>query len=910
MSTRIKHSSTGVAVFPLNSADPTGVEKGEVHYRTSDDTLRYFNGTIWQGFGGSATIGGSIAATQVAFGSGANAITGSAGFTWNNTNELRLENLVGTGIYTRYVDTAGAVAVGKDQTNNLFVVYDYNASLYSLAINSNGSNNFRSNVVQSSITLWGTTNQMFIGIAGDGNFAIHSSTLNRYHFQVVSGVVRLNETSGNVIIGNSTVAATATPVNINLGGTYGNSTVGDTANLKLTIYGTYGLGASAAGLEYITGSTNIPHVFTCGTNKEVLNVGMADTTNAYCLIGGSTPAPTVRIGIPMAWNGGFEAAGLSLVRTGNGGAAGGVGLAIWNNDTSVSNRIGGITIAVGGSSAPTLYFTTQRDASNNATSTLSAEALTIQTPWSDALTFRGGFIDKRFLTMAGSSGAVTFNPDNYSGVYVRMNDGAGNPNFYADPSGNKVYIGNSVSINADCKFQVNGNIYMTGFHVGTTPTIGYPGPLGAGGFLSGNIGGFAAQMLGIHFHNYDTSYADLYTPLMGLSFSNGADISGGYAESRFGWHHINKFFVISHQVRLANLSAEPTGYAGGIYYNTATNKFKAYENGAWVNVIGGGDMVLASAQTNSGIKTFLDTTMKLRNVANTFDGYFVNTNTANRIYTLQDAAGTIAFLSDIPSTPTLQAVLTAGSDFSTNNEINVNGQKLSIGDNPASTNTVLQPLKVSRGTTGTAANGIGVSLGFEVEAASGNKFTATSLTSTFPDASVITSQFDIIGVNAAAAQTQATFKGSGQWQAPKYGVASFTGTPAYNLQVDASGNIIETPSNVESTYTPTLTNTTNIAASTAYTTYYQRIGDIVHVWGTVDIDATTAATLSEMGMSLPVASGVGQIYELAGTASFEDNTSVQIKGDTVNGRAMFRFTPQTDTNNKYSFHFTYKYIAP
>jgi hypothetical protein len=67
-------------------------------------------------------------------------------------------------------------------------------------------------------------------------------------------------------------------------------------------------------------------------------------------------------------------------------------------------------------------------------------------------------------------------------------------------------------------------------------------------------------------------------------------------------------------------------------------------DGTWQTVAGAGDMVLASAQTNSGIKTFLDTTMKLRNVANTFDGYFVNTNTANRIYTLQDSAGTIAFI--------------------------------------------------------------------------------------------------------------------------------------------------------------------------------------------------------------------------------------------------------------------------
>lgn len=65
---------------------------------------------------------------------------------------------------------------------------------------------------------------------------------------------------------------------------------------------------------------------------------------------------------------------------------------------------------------------------------------------------------------------------------------------------------------------------------------------------------------------------------------------------------------------------------------------------------GSGDMILANAQTNTGVKTFLDTSMKLRNVANTFDGYFVNTNTANRIYTLQDGAGTLAFTTDITGT--------------------------------------------------------------------------------------------------------------------------------------------------------------------------------------------------------------------------------------------------------------------
>lgn len=127
---------------------------------------------------------------------------------------------------------------------------------------------------------------------------------------------------------------------------------------------------------------------------------------------------------------------------------------------------------------------------------------------------------------------------------------------------------------------------------------------------------------------------------------------------------------------------------------------------------------------------------------------------------------------------------------------------------------------------------------------------------------------------------------------------------------NAGGSVTIASSNVESTYTPTLTNTTNVAASTAYVTRYTRIGDMIHVWGEVSIDATTALTISELGLSLPVASTIAATQDLAGTGSFEDNTTVQIKGDVSNGRATLRFTPQSATNNRYSFHFTYKYVAP
>jgi len=66
-----------------------------------------------------------------------------------------------------------------------------------------------------------------------------------------------------------------------------------------------------------------------------------------------------------------------------------------------------------------------------------------------------------------------------------------------------------------------------------------------------------------------------------------------------------------------------------------------------LNAKGVGDMLLGSAQTNTGTKTFLDGSFKLRNVANTFDAIFSNTNTANRTYTFPDASGTVALTSNL-----------------------------------------------------------------------------------------------------------------------------------------------------------------------------------------------------------------------------------------------------------------------
>ena len=77
-----------------------------------------------------------------------------------------------------------------------------------------------------------------------------------------------------------------------------------------------------------------------------------------------------------------------------------------------------------------------------------------------------------------------------------------------------------------------------------------------------------------------------------------------------------------------------------------------------VTINGNGDTILASAQTNSGLKTFLTGTFALRNVANTFNALFSNTNTADRTYTLSDRSGTLLDGTDLTNERTAVRTLT------------------------------------------------------------------------------------------------------------------------------------------------------------------------------------------------------------------------------------------------------------
>jgi len=75
-------------------------------------------------------------------------------------------------------------------------------------------------------------------------------------------------------------------------------------------------------------------------------------------------------------------------------------------------------------------------------------------------------------------------------------------------------------------------------------------------------------------------------------------------------------------------------------------------------------VTLATAQTISGIKTFLNGMLGLRNVANTFTSFFTNANTASRTYTLQDKNYTLADDADLTLKLPIEVAMTTGTSIS------------------------------------------------------------------------------------------------------------------------------------------------------------------------------------------------------------------------------------------------------
>lgn len=98
------------------------------------------------------------------------------------------------------------------------------------------------------------------------------------------------------------------------------------------------------------------------------------------------------------------------------------------------------------------------------------------------------------------------------------------------------------------------------------------------------------------------------------------------------------------------------------------------------------------------------------------------------------------------------------------------------------------------------------------------------------------------------------------------------------------------PTLTNGTYTPTLTNVTNITSTTAQNATYTRMGSTVTVYGSFDV-TTTLAVASQVDISLPVASNLAAATDLngMGQAGSAIAANAVVSGNSTNDRASINF---------------------
>lgn len=140
---------------------------------------------------------------------------------------------------------------------------------------------------------------------------------------------------------------------------------------------------------------------------------------------------------------------------------------------------------------------------------------------------------------------------------------------------------------------------------------------------------------------------------------------------------------------------------------------------------------------------------------------------------------------------------------------------------------------------------------------------------------------------------------------------SITAGTGISVTPSAGGiTIAATGSSSDGTWTPTLTNTTNIGSSSASVGQYTRVGNTVTFSVKLTVTPTAETVASEMGISLPVASNFANDYECAGAGAFKDsNDAISVLADTTNDRIVVRFIAPTDSSPiDFTITGTYKVI--
>lgn len=142
---------------------------------------------------------------------------------------------------------------------------------------------------------------------------------------------------------------------------------------------------------------------------------------------------------------------------------------------------------------------------------------------------------------------------------------------------------------------------------------------------------------------------------------------------------------------------------------------------------------------------------------------------------------------------------------------------------------------------------------------------------------------------------------------------SFEGTTGDIVKMDAGLNalIVSKIANGDGlaagTYTPTLTNTTNIDSSSVVGPLtYCRVGNIVTVSGALNIDATAAGN-TVLGITVPIASNFAATTDGTGIGSSQTNNNTgNISADATNDRVSLTYQATSTANTGWRVMFQYE----
>ena len=132
----------------------------------------------------------------------------------------------------------------------------------------------------------------------------------------------------------------------------------------------------------------------------------------------------------------------------------------------------------------------------------------------------------------------------------------------------------------------------------------------------------------------------------------------------------------------------------------------------------------------------------------------------------------------------------------------------------------------------------------------------------------------------------------------------------------SDGNIVyvgDIPTLAAGVYTPTRSSETNLDANVTMTeAQYMRVGATVTVSGRFTANPTTTLVATNFEITLPVASNLGAVEDVAGTAVTATPTSgsecAEIIGVVANDTAQIQWIPVDTTEQIWSYTFTYQII--